>query len=207
MVWLHGGGYTMGSGSNRSTITATSQNGVILVTVNMRLGTMGLLAHPLLSKESAKGISGNYHFFDMIAASNGCRETLLFSEANAKNVTIFGESGGGAQGQLFMASLWVKGFFTGAFLKAERRRIFTRQTHEDLEAMGEKFFAKLGINKETDPVKLPCDTAGENLEAEASLIKDLKSEDLWDSAIDQNLLTDLPAIYSGRQTESYACNN
>jgi para-nitrobenzyl esterase len=66
---------------------------------------------------------------------------------------------------------------------------------KDLESMGEKFFAKLGVNKEADPLKaaraLP---PAKILEAEAGLSKDLKTtEDLWDSAIDDNFLTDLPA--------------
>jgi para-nitrobenzyl esterase len=196
MVWLHGGGYTMGSGSSQVyNMPRLPQNGVVLVTVNMRLGTMGLLAHPLLSKESPKGISGNYHFFDMIAALEWVQRNIALLGGDAKNVTIFGESGGGAKVSCLMASPLAKGLFhRGIFESGAAGGFSPGKPMKDLEAMGEKFFTKLGVNKEADPLKaaraLP---PAKLLEVEASLQKDLKSEDLWDSAIDQNFLTDLPA--------------
>jgi para-nitrobenzyl esterase len=196
MVWLHGGGYTMGSGSNPVyNLPRLPQNGVVLVTVNMRLGTLGLLAHPLLSKESSKGTSGNYHFFDMIAALEWVQRNIALFGGNAKNVTIFGESGGGAKVSCLMASPLGKGLFhRGIFESGAAGGFSPSKPLKDLEAIGETFFAKLGVNKEADPLKaaraLP---PAKILEVEASVQKDLKSEDLWDSAIDQAFLTDLPA--------------
>jgi para-nitrobenzyl esterase len=196
MVWLHGGGYTMGSGSSPGyNLPRLSQNGVVLVTVNMRLGTLGLLAHPLLSKESPKGISGNYHFLDMIAALEWVQRNIALFGGDAKNVTIFGESGGGAKVSCLMASPLSKGLFhRGIFESGAAGGFSPAKPMKDLEVTGEKFFAKLGINKDSDPLKaaraLPW---AKILETEAGLIKDLKSENLWDSAIDHNFLTDLPA--------------
>jgi para-nitrobenzyl esterase len=196
MVWLHGGGYTMGSGSSPVyNMPRLPKNGVVLVTVNMRLGTMGLLAHPLLSKESPKGISGNYHFFDMIGALEWVQRNIAAFGGDAKNVTIFGESGGGAKVSCLMASPLAKGLFhRGIFESGAAGGFSPGKPMKDLEATGEKFFAKLGVNKEADPLKaaraLP---PAKILEVEASLQKDLKTEDLWDSAIDQDFLTDLPA--------------
>jgi para-nitrobenzyl esterase len=196
MVWLHGGGYTMGSGSNAVYNAARlPQNGVVLVTVNMRLGTMGLLAHPLLSRESPKGISGNYHFFDMIAALEWVQRNIAAFGGDSKNVTIFGESGGGAKVSCLMASPLSKGLFQkGIFESGAAGSFLPGVPMKNLEANGEKFFAKLGVGKEADPLKaaraLP---AAKILEAEANLFKDLKTEDLWDSAIDQYFLADLPA--------------
>jgi hypothetical protein len=93
MVWLHGGGYTMGSGSGPIyNLPRLPRNGVVLVTINMRLGTMGLLAHSLLSKESTKVISGNYLFLDMIAALEWVQRNIAAFGGDSKNVTIFGES-------------------------------------------------------------------------------------------------------------------
>jgi para-nitrobenzyl esterase len=70
----------------------------------MRLGPIGLPAHPLLSKESPKGVSGNYMFLDMIAALEWVQRNIAAFEGNLKNVTIFGESGGGAKVACLIAS-------------------------------------------------------------------------------------------------------
>ena len=196
MVWLHGGGYTMGSGSNLLYNSARlPQNGVVLVTVNMRLGPMGLFAHPLLSKESPKGISGNYLFLDMIAALEWVQRNIAAFGGNSKNVTIFGESGGGAKVDCLIASPLAKGLFQkGIFESGAAGGFSPGVPMKNLEATGEKFFTKLGIDKDADPVKaaraLP---SAKIMEAEASLSKEFKVDSLWDSAIDQQFLPDVPA--------------
>jgi para-nitrobenzyl esterase len=196
VVWLHGGGYTMGSGSNPVyNLPRLPQNGVVLVTINMRLGTMGLLAHSLLSKESSKGISGNYLFLDMIAALEWVQRNIAAFGGDAKNVTIFGESGGGAKVSCLMASPLAKGLFhKGIFESGASGGFSPGVPIKKLEETGEKYFTKLGVEKDADPLKaaraLP---AAKILEAEAALSKELKTEDLWDSAIDGQFLTDLPA--------------
>jgi len=161
----------------------------------MRLGTTGLLAHPLLSKESPKGISGNYLFLDMIASLEWVQKNIAAFGGDAKNVTILGESGGGAKVSCLMASPLAKGLFhRGIFESGAAAGFSPGKPLKDLEATGEQFFAKLGVNKNADSLKaaraLPV---AKIIEAEASLSKDLKTEDLWDSAIDQYFLTDLPA--------------
>jgi para-nitrobenzyl esterase len=205
MVWLHGGGYTMGSGS---TLLYNSprlpQNGVVLVTVNTRLGSMGLLAHPLLSRESPKGVSGNYMFLDMIAALEWVQRNIAAFGANAKNVTIFGESGGGAKVNCLMASPLARGLFhRGIFESGAAGGFAPGVPMKDLELIGEKLFARLGVDKEADPLKAARALApGKIMEAESSLSKELnKSSGLWDSAIDGQFLTDLPAniFRAGRQ--------
>jgi para-nitrobenzyl esterase len=196
MVWLHGGGYTMGSGSNPVyNLSRLPQNGVVLITINMRLGTMGLLAHPLLSRESSKGISGNYLFLDMIAALEWVQRNIAVFGGDSKNVTIFGESGGGAKVSCLMASPLAKGLFhKGIFESGASGGFSPGVSVKKLEETGEKFFTKLGVAKDADPLKaaraLP---AAKILEAEAALSTELKAEDLWDSAIDGQFLTDLPA--------------
>jgi len=195
MVWLHGGGYTVGSGSSQLfNLPRLPQNGVVLVTINMRLGAMGLLAHPLLSKESPKGISGNYLFFDMIAALEWIQRNIAAFGGDSKNVTIFGESGGGAKVHCLMASPLAKGLFQkGIFESGAAAGFSPGKDMKNLEAKGEKLFAKLGVDKDADPLKaaraLPSTKI---LEIEARLSKELK-DDLWDSAIDQVFLKDLPA--------------
>jgi para-nitrobenzyl esterase len=196
MVWLHGGGYTMGSGSSPVyNAPRLPQNGVVLVTINMRLGTLGLLSHPLLSRESSRGVSGNYLFLDMIAALEWVQRNITAFGGDPKNVTIFGESGGGAKVSCLMASPLAKGLFhRGIFESGAAGGFSPGVPMKRLEATGAKFFAILGVDKEADPLKaaraLP---SAKIMEAEASLSKELKTEDLWDSAVDGQFLTDLPA--------------
>jgi para-nitrobenzyl esterase len=193
MVWLHGGGYSAGSGSSLLyNFPRLPQNGVVLVTVNMRLGPMGLLAHPLLSKESPKGISGNYMFFDMIAALQWVQRNIAAFGGNPKNVTIFGESGGGGKVNCLIASPLAKGLFhRGIFESGAARGV----PMKDLESIGEKLFARLGVDRETDPLKAARALPPEKImEAEDSLSKELNKAGLrGDAAIDGQFLTDTPA--------------
>ncbi|MBN2239961.1 MAG: carboxylesterase family protein, partial [Dehalococcoidales bacterium] len=105
MVWLHGGGLRYGNG-NWSIYNSPGlpQHGVVLVTVNTRLGEMGLLAHPLLTKESPNNASGNYMFLDMIAALKWVQRNIAAFGGDPGNVTIFGESGGGDKVVCMLAS-------------------------------------------------------------------------------------------------------
>ncbi len=95
MVWLHGGGFDNWSGNDTLyNGLHLPQNGVVVVNVNTRLGPLGCLAHPLLSRESPQGISGNYLFLDIIAALKWVRRNIESFGGDPDKVTIFGESGG-----------------------------------------------------------------------------------------------------------------
>ena len=97
MVWIHGGGWTGGNGGRSYySGTAISRRGVILVTVNYRLGAMGFLAHEALAEESKRGISGNYGLMDNILALQWIQKNITAFGGDPENVTIFGESAGGA---------------------------------------------------------------------------------------------------------------
>jgi para-nitrobenzyl esterase len=193
MVWMHGGGYMMGFGSE-SLVNGPRlpQNGVVLVTINMRINSIGLLAHPLLSRESPKGVSGNYMFLDMIAALQWVQRNIAAFGGNPKNVTIFGQSGGGCKVSCLLASPLAKGLFQKAICQSGASGTgFPGVPLKDLESIGEKFFATLGVDKEADPLKaartLPT---AKILEAQVELNKD--NFGLWDAAIDQQFLADHP---------------
>jgi para-nitrobenzyl esterase len=118
MVWMHGGGFVFGSGNDLLyNGPRLPQHGVVLVNVNMRLGPIGLLAHPLLSRESSDGISGNYMFLDMLAALKWVYNNISAFGGNPQNVTIFGESGGSAKVITLMASPLAEGLSSGLLLK------------------------------------------------------------------------------------------
>jgi para-nitrobenzyl esterase len=112
MVWLHGGSNTVGSGS-QSTYDGVSltQRGVLLVTLNYRLGVMGFFSHPELTQESAHHSSGNYGLLDQLAALNWVKQNIAQFGGDPENVTLFGESAGAIDAAQLMASPLSAGLF------------------------------------------------------------------------------------------------
>lgn len=152
MVWFHGGGLRYGS-ANWSLYNSPplARHGVVLVSVNSRLGVMGLLAHPLLSLESPRGVSGNYLFLDLIASLQWVKRNIAAFGGDPQNVTIFGESGGGMKVVSLIASPLAKGLFHRGICESGGSHLESPLL-KDLEPFGEKLFARLGVNKEKDPM-------------------------------------------------------
>lgn len=109
MVWIHGGGFTGGSGQNSG--DAFAKNGVILVSVNYRLGRLGHFAFPALSKEHPEEPKGSYAFMDQIAALQWVKENIAAFGGNPDNVTIFGFSAGGVSVHSLLSIPAAKGLF------------------------------------------------------------------------------------------------
>jgi para-nitrobenzyl esterase len=200
MVWMHGGGYQLGNASDPLVnALRLPQYGIVLVNVNMRLNTIGLLAHPLLSEESPKGVSGNYMFWDMLAALHWVQKNIAAFGGDPKNVTIFGESGGGAKVTNLMASPLAKGLFHRAICESGTsiRAFSTSKPLKELEAMGEKFFAKLGVDKEKDPLAAARALPWEKIiETDNTLARELamfEPEGLFEAGVDGWFLLDAPS--------------
>lgn len=155
MVWLHGGGFGMGSGSMPvydGTYFATI--GVVVVTINYRLGAMGFLAHPELSLESPYGSSGNYGLMDQVFALQWVKDNISRFGGDPKNVTIFGESAGGASVVALMASPLSKGLFHRAIAQscgnapAHLRKLSESNAGlECAESLGLRFAGALGLEE------------------------------------------------------------
>jgi para-nitrobenzyl esterase len=112
MVWIHGGGLNLGWSNQRGYEgSQLARRGVVVVTINYRLGPLGFLAHPELSDESARGVSGNYGFLDQIAALEWVQRNIHAFGGDPEVVTIFGESAGGTSVHALMASPLAKGLF------------------------------------------------------------------------------------------------
>lgn len=112
MVWIHGGGLTRGSGANPVYDgTNLAQKGVVVVTINYRLGVFGYLAHPELRKESPNKSAGNYGTLDQVAALQWVQDNIAAFGGDANNVTIFGESAGSWSVNHMMATPLAKGLF------------------------------------------------------------------------------------------------
>jgi para-nitrobenzyl esterase len=112
MVWIHGGGFTRGSGASASYDGENlARKGVVLVTINYRLGIFGFMAHPELTAESEHHASGNYGLQDQVAALEWVQKNIAAFGGDPKNVTIFGESAGSWAVNALMASPLAKGLF------------------------------------------------------------------------------------------------
>lgn len=148
MVWLHGGGYTIGSGNSLlGQGPRLPGHGIVLVLVNMRLGALGLLAHPLLSAESPQRVSGNYLHLDMVAALRWVHRNIAAFGGDPDNVTIIGQSGGGAKVANLMCSPLAAGLFHRAICQSGTAAagFFPGRPLDENEAIGERVFRELGV--------------------------------------------------------------
>ena len=123
MVWIYGGALVAGSTSEpRQDAGNLCKQGVLVVSLNYRLGVFGFFAHPELSKESGHEASGNYGLLDQVAALKWVQQNIAAFGGDPDNVTIFGESAGSFSVSALMASPLARGLFhraigeSGAFL-------------------------------------------------------------------------------------------
>lgn len=147
--WIYGG--ALWSGSSREALydgTRLAQQGVVVVTINYRLGVLGWLAHPELSAESPLGISGNYGLLDQIAALRWVKDNITAFGGDPSNVTIAGESAGGLSVMYLMASPQARGLFAKAIAESaymvstpDLKR--SKYGMPSAEATGEKLMATL----------------------------------------------------------------
>jgi len=112
MVWIHGGALTRGSGANPVYDgTKLARKGVVVVSINYRLGVFGYMAHPEASAESGFGVSGNYATSDQVAALQWVQKNIAAFGGDPANVTIFGESAGSWSVHHMLATPRAKGLF------------------------------------------------------------------------------------------------
>jgi len=159
MVWLHGGGHTTGSGAmTYYDGAALARQGVVVVTINYRLGPFGYMAHPLLSKESEQGVSGNYGLLDQIASLRWVQRDIAAFGGDPGCVTIFGESAGAVSVCRLMVSPLAKGLFHRAIAQSGGARGRNRHLRhrwyrmQPMEKVGERLAAALGCDKADDPL-------------------------------------------------------
>lgn len=119
MVWIHGGGHQFGSSDfDYYQADALAEQGIVLVTVNYRLGAFGYMAHPALSAADPRGVSGNYGTLDQVAALEWVKDNIAAYGGNPNQVTIFGESAGAWSVTELMSTPNADGLFHGAILQS-----------------------------------------------------------------------------------------
>ena len=117
LVWIHGGGFVGGSGSDqRSDGALMAAKGVVVVSFNYRSGVFGFLAHPELSAESELKVSGNYGLQDQIAALKWIQKNIDQFNGDPNKVTVFGVSAGSASISLLLTCPQAKGLFQQSIL-------------------------------------------------------------------------------------------
>lgn len=150
MVWIHGGSLT--TGSSRESMydgAALARRGIVVVSINYRLGVLGWLAHPELSAESPDGISGNYGLLDQIAALTWVKRNIAAFGGDPAKVAIAGESAGGLSVMYLLASPRARGLFDKAIAQSaymiSTPELKTRRFgQEPAEAAGVRFAGRLG---------------------------------------------------------------
>jgi len=118
-VWIHGGALTNGASSEAMYDGAKmAADGVIVVSINYRLGVLGYLSHPELSSESRKHVSGNYGLLDQIEALRWVERNIAAFGGDPANVTIAGESAGALSVMYLMAAPQARGLFDRAIVQS-----------------------------------------------------------------------------------------
>lgn len=163
--WIYGG--ALWGGTNRDPMydgRRLAERGIVVVSVNYRLGILGWLAHPELSKESAEGLSGNYGLLDQIEALRWAKRNIFAFGGDPRNVTIAGESAGGLSVMYLMASPPARGLFAkaiaqSAYMISTPELKTARYGSPSSEQLGEFFGKKIGADdiaalRSMDPQKL-----------------------------------------------------
>jgi para-nitrobenzyl esterase len=169
-VWIHGGALSGGAGSEPLYDGAKlARRDMVVVNINYRLGILGFLAHPALSAESRRNISGNYGLLDQIAALRWVRKNIAAFGGDPGNVTIAGESAGALSVMYLMAAPDARGLFHKAIAQSAymiSAPELRTSTHGDIasEAIGGWLQGKLGAGdlaqlRSLDAQKIVVDSA------------------------------------------------
>ncbi len=149
MVWIHGGGFTVGSGADpRYDGEYLASKGPVIVTINYRLGLPGYFAHPELASESDRHVGGNYGLMDAIVALQWVKRNISAFGGDPNNVTVAGQSAGAIIIGVLVGSPLGKGLFhraiaeSGGWMGLEIGRMNSLQV---ALANGQKSMAALGV--------------------------------------------------------------
>ncbi|HLP15666.1 MAG TPA: carboxylesterase family protein, partial [Bacteroidota bacterium] len=167
LVWIYGGGFGAGATSDPNyTGENLAKKGVVFVSIAYRVGQLGFLAHPELSRENPDHISGNYGLLDMIAGLEWVKKNIGAFGGDPDKVTIFGESAGGIAVSMLCASPLAKGLFHGAISQSggsfgpPRPTLFPGENMKrlaDAERSGEAFAKLAGVSSIAELRKIDAD--------------------------------------------------
>ncbi len=149
LIYIHGGSFTGGSSDEGHISNGKdyADNGVIMITINYRLGPYGFCAHPDLTND--EGVCGNYGLYDQLASIHWVRENIKAFGGNPYNITLMGESAGAMSCDLLISSPLVKGLIKGAIMMSGAgimREIARPLSPEKLKDFWEKAMANANVS-------------------------------------------------------------
>ncbi len=196
MVWIHGGGNSIGHGGSYDGAHLAAAHNLIVVTINYRLGPFGWFNHPALDDDGATigDGSGNYGTLDTIAALEWVQDHIGTFGGDPNRVTIFGESAGGTDVLALMASPLARGLFDGAIVQSGGLWLASSghaANYIDDAEPGHEFSAKEVVNH-----LLVRDGRATDLAAARSLQDSMTGEAIRDYLMDTSA-NDIMAVFSG----------
>lgn len=198
MVWVHGGGNVEGSQEWPPLGGTLAAHGVVVVTINYRLGVLGYLAHPALSAESSDHVSGNYGLLDQMAALRWVKRNIAKLGGDPGRVTVFGASSGSLDVCDLMASPMASGLFQRAIMQSGVCVDGWSPTLKEQEASGAAFATKVageagGATAIEKLRALPAD--------ELVRVADKTGGMDWNPVVDGHVLDDQPLLVFRRGQE------
>ncbi|MBI1306660.1 MAG: carboxylesterase family protein [Bacteroidetes bacterium] len=198
MVFIHGGGNTQGSTGEKSAGTylyhgkhIAERGGVVVVTIQYRLGVLGYMVHPGLELENTNRISGNYGVLDQIMALQWVQKNIGNFGGDAGNVTIFGESAGGVNVGNLLTTPFAKDLFHKAIIESAAPSIGTYSTNKTMGVDFVDSFVSTGSDEEKIQLmrKIPSDSLVMNDKSPlAGGLVQMK----WQPVIDKYIFSDFP---------------
>jgi para-nitrobenzyl esterase len=152
MVWIHGGSHRTGAGWVYDG-QAFARDGIVVVSINYRLGALGYFAHPALTKTAGKAPTGNFGLMDQIAALRWVKANIAAFGGDPGNVTVFGESAGGMSILALLATPSAKGLYHKAIVQSGGGW-FRPTTLTAREQVGAKALSGLGVAEGADAAAL-----------------------------------------------------
>ncbi len=206
LVWIYGGGFGAGSTSEKNYSGENlAMKGVVLVSIAYRVGQLGFLAHPELSKENSNHVSGNYGLLDMIAGLQWVQKNIAAFGGDPGKVTIFGESAGGIAVSMLCASPLARGLFHGAISQSggsfgpPRLTTFPGENLKrlvDAERAGQSYVESTGVSSIADLRKIAADKlpAGRGLGMSWPIIDGYVIPDDQNKLYESNRFNDTPIL-------------
>jgi len=214
MVWIHGGALVHG-GTALYPGDALAKQGIIIVSMNYRLGRLGFFAHPALAVEAPDDLRGNYGYMDQRAALQWVQRNIAAFGGDPKAVTIFGESAGGGSVMVHLTSPLSRGLFQRAILQSPaiptaRAKVIPLTELADAEKLAVAYAASLGVMGESPEVlkalrALPASRLVEEASTRAVIAKlfaGASAIGVGGAIRDGKLVVEAPesALAAGRQT-------
>lgn len=156
MVWIHGGSNVNGTSFEPNYLGARlAERGLVVATIQYRLGTLGFLAHPLLSAENPDGVSGHYGLTDQMAALRWVRNNISAFGGDPARVTVAGESAGGGDIAALIDMDRADGLFAGAIIQSGALGPSDRVPLAASESVGAKIIEAAGASTLAEMRSLP----------------------------------------------------